>query len=74
MSQPSANQIDDEIAQLEALLSASTTFQSVDGQSASFNLDKARERLSELRTYRTLINQGDGSFKPRNSTIDLTGV
>lgn len=69
-----ASQIDDEIAQLEALLSASTTFQSADGQQASFDLGKAKERLSQLQTARTLMNQGDGSFKPRNSTIDLTGV
>lgn len=69
-----ANQIDEEISQLESLLSSATTWQSVDGQSASFDLSKARERLSQLQTARTLMNQGDGSFKPRNSTIDLTGV
>jgi hypothetical protein len=73
MSQ-SPSQIDAEIAQLESLLSSSTTWQSVDGQSASFDLKAARERLSQLQTARTLMNQGDGSFKPRNSTIDLTGV
>ncbi len=70
----SATQVDAEIADLQALLSSATTFQSIDGQSASFNLQAAQERLSQLLSARTILGQGDGSFRPRNSEVDLSGA
>lgn len=69
-----AAQIDAEIADLQALLSSATTWQSIDGQQASFDLKAAQNRLSQLLTARTVLNQGDGSFRPRNSEIDLSGA
>lgn len=62
---------DDEIEQLQALLSSATTYQSVDGQSASFDLNAANRRLAQLLQEQALDGQGS-TVVPRNFQVDLS--
>jgi hypothetical protein len=63
-----------EIARLERLLNAGITSGTTDGRTAEFDLDQVRRRLSELRDAQAISGLGDGSYRPRNATIDLSGA
>lgn len=59
--------IADEIAELESLLNDAAENVAVDGVAVKFSLPEARRRLA------TLKRQQDGTKRPRNATIDLSG-
>jgi hypothetical protein len=59
-----------EIQQLEALINSASTSVSTDGLSTSFDLDKARKRLAELRRL-----QGDLRLvRPKVASLNLGGA
>lgn len=62
-----AQTIDQEIADLEAILNAGATSMFTDGQKATWDLDQVRRRLGELRRRK------DHMRRPRIATIDLSG-
>lgn len=63
-----ASKYESEIAQLEALINSATKDVSADGIRTSFDLDKARQRLVELKK---LADASDA--KTRTSTLNLSG-
>lgn len=56
-----------EIARLEAILDAGASSTDVDGTRVSYDLDKVRQRLAELKRLQ------DKARRPRSSSIDLSG-
>lgn len=64
--------LDRDIANLEAILNASATSVSEDGQTTSFDLDQARARLVELRSERARL-AGKKEARPLFGVIDLSG-
>jgi len=59
--------IDQEIAELEAILNTGATSVFVGGQKVTYDFGQIRRRLVELR------RQKDHMTKPRIGTIDLSG-
>lgn len=71
---PTPEDFSAEIARLERLLNAGITSGNTDGRSATFDLDQVRRRLAELKTAQSAAGLGDGYYRPRNATIDLSGA
>lgn len=71
---PTPEDFSAEIARLERLLNAGITSGSTDGRSATFDLAAIRQRLAELKSAQSAAGLGDGYYRPRNATIDLSGA
>lgn len=63
-----------EITRLERLLNSGITSGNTDGRSAPFDLAEVRRRLAELKSAQSATGLGDGYYRPRNATIDLSGA
>jgi hypothetical protein len=64
---------DEEIGHLQALLASATTYQQTADGSASFDLQAAERRLSQLLNANALEGAG-GVISPRNFAVDLSGA
>ena len=71
---PTPGDYSHEIARLERILNSGITSGTTDGRTAEFDLAAVRSRLSELRSAQEQAGFGDGSYRPRNATIDLSGA
>lgn len=62
----------DEITEIKAKINAGLTSGTVDGQSATFDLDALRKRLRELESLQA-DEDGVGRKRRRSSNINLNG-